>query len=225
MKKIVYLLLLLVSANGFAMGEDDPLLYMFKLDKFEARTADHGTPVEAVGDAWIGKDLNKLWFKTEAEYVDSAFEELEAQLLYSRAISAFWDVQVGWRRDIRPTPEKDWFALSLNGLAPYMFETDLSLFVDDGGLINLRLDTELEFMLTQRLILSPELEANIYSEATEAKKAGLTDLTTGLRLYYEIIREFAPYIGISKAFSYNDKQSQTHSEEDLQFVAGVKVWF
>lgn len=230
MKKIVFFFFTIASTQLFAMGNDDPLLFKVMVDKLEARTASHSTPVHMDADAWIGKDLNKLWFKTEVEHSDSRFEELEAQMLYSRAISAFWDVQLGWRRTIRPLPEEDWFALSLNGLAPYMFESDISLFVDKNGLVNLRLDTELEFMLTQRVVLSPELEANVVSEETETNNAGVTDLSIGLLLYYEFRREFAPYIGINQSFAFNEKHvhsgNDTHAEEDeLQFVAGVRVWF
>jgi copper resistance protein B len=182
-------------------------------------------------DAWIGYDLNKLWFKTEVERVDGETEEAELQMLYSRALAPFWDLQLGWRRDIRPEPHRDYLAIGFKGLAPYLFETDASLFLGEAGQFGARLDAEYEYLFTQRLILSPEIEVNLYSRDDEEVGigAGLSNMSLGLRLRYEIRREFAPYIGVNWTRQFGQTAVYARAEgsdpSDFQWVAGIRAWF
>jgi len=103
---------------------------------------------------------------------------------------------MGVRHDFKLEPKREWLAVGMNGIAPYMFKVDAALFVGKQGRSAMRLDAEYEYLFTQRLILVPELEANLYSkEDTELDvDKGLADLTLGLRLAYEIRREFTPYL-------------------------------
>ena len=179
----------------------------------------------------MGKDLNKLWIKTDGEYVDGRIEETEIQALYSRAIAPFWDLQAGWRRDIRPTPDRDWFAFGIKGLAPYYFDVDAALFVGENSRTAARLQVEYEFMLTQRLILVPEVEMNFYGKDDPAVGigSGLADTEVGLRLRYEIRREFAPYVGVNWSHLYGQTADYAREEgedtDDFRFVAGIRFWF
>ena len=233
MKKILSLLLmsLFFSVQVYAMGEDDPLLTMVNIEKLEIQDADEHDPVVLDAYGWIGKDLNKLWIKTEVERVQGETEEVELQLLYSRAIYAFWDVQLGWRRDIKPKPKRDWLAIGLQGLAPYYFETDMALFIGDDNRFAARIDAEYEYMFTQRLVLSPEVELNLYSkdDPETGTGKGLADMSAGLRLRYEFRREFAPYIGINWSKQFGDTADYTEAagEEisDTRLVIGVRAWF
>ena len=54
-------------------------------------------------------------------------------------------------------------------------------------------------------------------------------MDAGLRLRYEIRREFAPYIGVEWSRSYGDTADFARSEgedvQDTRFVAGVRFWF
>ena len=225
-------LLLGFTGSAFAMGvDDDPLIGMFKIDQLEVRDTDAGNVTAWNADAWLGKDLHKLWLKTEGEYHDGETEEAELQLLYSRALSPFWDVQTGWRRDFRPEPERDWFAFGIMGLAPYMFEVDLALFLGEGGQSSVRLDAEYEYLFTQRLILSPELETNLYGKEDPERGigAGLADVTAGLRLRYEIRREFAPYVGVQWTGLYGDTADLAEAAggdtSEAVWVAGIRAWF
>lgn len=174
-------------------------------------------------EAWIGYDLNKFWFKTEVEVEDGRIEEAEVQFLYSRAIAPFWDFQASWRRDIRLQPEQDYLVLKFKGLAPYLFDVDAGLFIGESGQVSARLDVEYEYLFTQKLILSPEIEMNIYSKDDEEVGigSGLSDMELGLRLRYEIKREFAPYIGVNwtKKFGQTAEFARDEGEEssDVQF--------
>ncbi len=224
-------MLLIPGVLAAAMGADDPLVYKVMIDKLELRSTDGPDPLVLEADAWVGYDLNKFWFKTEVERVDGETEEAEAQFLYSRAVAPFWDLQAGWRRDIKPEPERDYLAIGFKGLAPYLFEVDAGLFIGKSGQLGARLDAEYEYMFTQRLILSPEIEVNLYGkdDAEVGIGSGLSDMALGLRLRYEIRREFAPYIGVNwnKQFGQTADFARDEGEEssDVQFVAGIRAWF
>jgi len=210
--------------------EDDPVLTKFMLDQLEVHDADGSNPVTWEAEAWIGKDLNKLWLKTEGERVDGENEELEVQALYSRAIAPYWDLQVGVRKDFEPVG-REWGVVGLKGLAPYYFETDLALFVGDNGRTAARLEGEYELLLTQKTILTPEIEVNLYGkDDVEARVgSGLSDVTVGLRLRHEFKREFAPYIGVEWTKKFGDTADFAEADggevSDTQFVAGIRAWF
>lgn len=233
MKNIIALLFfLIIPSLAFSAGmDDDPLLTMLVVDQLEIRNNDGRDPLVWDAEGWIGKDLHKLWIKTEGEYVDSRVEEVELQALYSRAVAPFWDIQLGWRRNIRPTPNRDWLAFGVKGLAPYFFDIDAALFVGDAGRTSARLQVEYEIMLTQRLVLVPEIELNLYGKDDPATGigSGLSNIKAGLRLRYEIRREFAPYIGLNWTKLYGDTADFARAEEvdtdDIQFVFGIRAWF
>jgi len=233
MKKhiIIAVASLATSLPVAAMESDDPLLTMFKLDQFELRDADGGTPFVWEGYGWVGRDLNKLWIKTEGERVHGETEEAELQLLYGRAVHSYWDLQVGWRHDFRPEPTRDWLAIGAMGLAPYWFEVDAAVFLGNDGRTTARLNAEYELLFTQRLVLTPEIEVNLYGKDDPELGigSGLSDMELGLRLRYEIRREFAPYIGVNwvQKFGGTADFARDGGEptSDLQWVAGVRAWF
>jgi copper resistance protein B len=232
-KQLLMLACVLFASSSATAGgmEDDPLLFKLMVDQLEWRDADGGDLWAWEADAWIGKDLNKLWLKTEGERAGSETEGAEIQALYSRAVAPYWDLQIGWRHDLRPRPERDWLAVGFKGLAPYWFEVDATLFAGGNGQVAARLQGEYELMLTQRWVLSPELELNVHGKDDEETGvgSGLSDLELGLRLRYEIRREFAPYIGINweKKFGNTADFAEEGGEatDDLQFVVGIRAWF
>jgi len=223
--------LLLVPTFTQAAGKDDPVLAKVMIDQLEVRATDGPDPWVLDAQMWIGQDLNKLWLKTEVEQLDGQTEEAEVQALYSRAIASYWDLQVGWRHDIRPKPNRDWLAIGFEGLAPYWFEIDAAAFVGESGQLAARLEAEYEWMFTQRWVLSPEMEVNLHTKNDQqtGTGSGLSDLELGLRLRYEIRREFAPYIGVNwtKKFGNTADFARDEGEDssDVQIVAGVRVWF
>lgn len=232
MKKILYpLALLLLSSSAFAAMDDDPILAKVMIDQLELRDTDGSNPLVLDAQGWIGKDLQKLWMKTEIERVDGETEEAEIQALYSRAIAPYWDLQIGWRRDIRPKPDRDWLAVGLEGLAPYFFEVDAAAFIGESGRTAARIEAEYEWMFTQQWVLSPEIEMNFYrkDDPEVGIGSGLSDMEAGLRLRYKIRREFAPYIGVNwtKKFGQTADFARDEGEDtsDVQIVAGFRAWF
>jgi len=233
MKKLLIAFLCLpVSGNALASGRsDDPLLGKLMISQFEIRDADGPNPVVFEGQGWLGKDLHKFWVKADVEYVDSETEEAELQFLYSRALAPYWDFQVGLRHDERPQPTRDWLAIGFEGLAPYYFEIDAAAFIGEDGRTAVRLEGEYEILFTQKLILTPEFEVNFYGKDDPELGigSGLSDIEVGLRLRYEVRREFAPYIGINWIKKFGATADFVRDEcdktSDTQIVAGIRAWF
>jgi copper resistance protein B len=225
-------LALSVSWQAQAAMEDDPVLGTLFVQQLEQRQGGGDTPMVWSAQGWIGKDLNKFWFKTEGDYSNGAVEESEYQFLYSRAIAPYWDIQMGVRSNVFPTVQRNYLAFSLQGLAPYFFDTDVGLFYDpQTGQGALRLDSDYEMMFTQRLVLIPELEMNAYTQddATARLGAGLSDLALGLRLAYYFRREFAPYVGINWWQKFGTTANYATADgvatSGTQIVAGLRFWF
>jgi copper resistance protein B len=227
---VLTLALLTAGQTVFAGAKDDPLLTMVNIDQLEKRNGDED-PFVFEAQAWIGYDLDKMGLKTEAERVAGAYESLELQLLYSKAISPFWNIQFGARRDFKPEPERNWGVIGFQGVAPYYLEIDTALFIGESGRTALRLEVEYELMLTQRLVLIPEIELNFFGKTDEETESGsgLSNSEVGLRLAYEIRREFSPYIGVNWERKYGTTASfakdDGESTHDAQLVIGVSAWF
>ena len=83
----------------------------------------------------------------------------------------------------------------------------------------------------RRLILQPELGANLYGRRDPARGLGrgVTDVQFGLRLRYEVRREFAPYVGVQFVRRLGNTADLARAAGrpvfDRQFVAGLRFWF
>ena len=227
--------LLALSPLVQAVDKHEPAFSRVIVDEFEARDADEGTVAALEAAAWYGGDLNKLYLSTEGERLmdnGGETEGFETRVAWNRAFAPFWDWQLGARRDWQPDdPNRDWASFGVQGLAPYLFESEATLFVGEEGLTNLRLEAEYEILFTQKLILVPAVEANFYGKEDEELGIGegLTDIEAGLRLRYEIRREFAPYIGVNWERQFGDTAAKTRGAGDdvseTTLVAGVRFWF
>jgi copper resistance protein B len=222
---------LITPSSVNAAEGDDPLIATVIFDQFEMRDSNGDQPFVWEGQGWIGKDLNKLWIKTDGEIIDGDTEEAELQALYSRAIAPYWDFQIGARRDFQPTPTRDWAVIGFQGLAPYFFEINTAAFIGDSGRTALRLEAEYELLITQKLILTPDIEVNFYGQNDEETGvgSGLSDTELGLRLRYEFIREIAPYIGVSWTNKYGNtadfSRKNGSDTRDMQVLMGVRFWY
>lgn len=175
-------------------------------------------------DGWIGGDYNKLWIKSEGEITDGNTERMEFWGMYSRNVADFWDLQAGIRHD--PQPHSTSYAVfGIEGLAPYFFETEAHLFLSDEGDISARLRQENEFLLTQRLILQPYIEANLFAQDVPEQDvgAGLADAELGLQTRYEFTRKFAPYLDVhyERKFGETSAIAEDDGEDNDDFVASV----
>ncbi|WKE65346.1 copper resistance protein B [Gallaecimonas kandeliae] len=183
------------------------------------------------GQAWYGNSFDKAVLKAEGDWAKDKLEEARTELLWSHAVSGFWDAQLGARFDGGEGPERRWLALGFQGLAPYWFELDVTAYLGEQGRSALRLDADYELLLTQRLVLQPKIEANFYGkDDTERGIAkGLSDASAGIRLRYEFSRQFAPYVGFEWQGRFGKSASLARQEgqatREGRWLAGVRFWF
>ena len=202
------------------------------VDRAEVQIADGEETGVWDADAWYGGDTDKLWLKSEGEYAFDTddFEEAEAQLLWSHAISRYFDLQTGVRYDFEPEGLAH-AVLGFQGLAPYWFEIDGAVYLSEEGDLTADFEAEYDLRLTQRLILQPRIEAGFAAEDIPERElgAGLTDLTAGLRLRYEIRREVAPYIGVEYSNAFGGTadfiEATGGDPDETRFVIGIRSWY
>jgi copper resistance protein B len=220
------------STRAVAADMDSMVRTYFEMERLEFR-AQNGVDVYAWdAQGWVGGDTDKLWFKTEgAAPREGKVEEAEVQLLYSRMISDFFDLQAGLRHDVRPAPDRTYGVIGLKGMAPYFIETDAAAFVSEKGEVSARLKAATDFLLTQRLVLEPSGEVNLYGSdvAEYGIGKGVADVELGLRLRYEIRREFAPYVGINWHRKLGETAVRARADgegaEEFSLLAGLRFWF
>lgn len=200
-------------------------------DNFEAVRSNGENSLAYDAIAWFGRDYNRLVIKAEGEVANSKVQEARTEALWSRAFATFWDTQIGLRYDSGVGPDRKWLALGVQGLAPYWFEVDAAAYLGENGRTALRLGAEYEALITQRLILQPRIEANIYGKSDPGREIGkgLSDVTAGLRLRYEYSRQFAPYIGVEWSGLFGDTADLARAAgertRNTRYVAGVRFWF
>jgi copper resistance protein B len=219
-----------VSPAGHSV-HDSVLNYYLLADKLEWQDADDGSALAWDLSGWIGGDIDRLWIRSEGERVNGKTEDAEVQALWGHAISPWWDVVTGVRQDFKPDAPQTWAALGLQGMALYNFEAEATAFIGEGGQTAARLEGDYDILLTNRLILQPTAELNVYGKNDPQRGigSGLSNTEAGLRLRYEIRREFAPYIGVTwnrtygKTADYAADEGEDRSEARL--VVGVRLWF
>ena len=210
---------------------DNTIQSFVLFNRLEAFDADEGTGLEWEGQAWFGTDLNKVWLRSEGERAGSHTEAADLEVLYGRAIAPWWDVVAGVRHDFKPGDSQDFAAIGVIGLAPYKYEVEATAYIGESGQTAARLEAEYETLLTSRLILQPLVEFNFYGQNDERRGigSGLSTAEVGLRLRYEIRREFAPYIGVvhERAFGRTADFRRDEGEDvnDTRLVAGIRIWF
>ena len=206
---------------------------LISIDRLELQSGGGADAYVWEANAWVGGDLNKLWIKTEGEgEFEGSLDDAEVQALWSRAIGPWFDFQTGVRYDYRPSePDTSHLVLGVQGLAPYLFEVDVAGFVSDEGDFTARAEAEYDQRITQRLILQPRVELNMSAQDIPELDigSGLTSLDAGLRLRYEFVPEFAPYIGVEYQTDLGETRNITQTEggdpDRTVFLAGVKFWF
>jgi copper resistance protein B len=206
-------------------GETISKVMVDQLEYFTGHGAD-GYAWDA--EAWFGGDIQRLVLKTEGEG-ERDLHTAEVQALYSHAIGPYFDLQAGVRHDITPNPSRTYAVLGVEGLAPYWFEVHAHVFLSDKGDLFGRLGASYDQLVTQRLVIQPRAELNVAAQDAPGVAGGLTDLEVGVRLRYEIQREFAPYVGISYerkiAGTADLARAAGENVDGTRFVFGIRTWF
>lgn len=251
----LFLLLLLLLLLGRSVEADEPAypeypafdpnegiavdksIYSFVfIEKLEAVPLNADVPLSLEGSWRVGNSYNSLWLKLEGEGdIASREADGEAQLLYSRILTAFFDVQVGLGADVgfhdNDVQTRPLLVVGLEGLAPYLFELEPAIFVSIEGDVSARLEAWYDLLITQRLVLTPDVEVNVAAQEVSAWGigSGFNDLELGSRIRYEFVREFAPYIGINWVRKFAGTADFAEAAgvpvSEMRFVAGARVWW
>lgn len=181
---------------------------------------------------WYGGDIDRLWVKTEG---DSRFgetvESAEVQALWSRALDPWWNLQTGIRQDFGAGPDRTYAVVGVQGLAPYWFEMGGALFLSDKGDFTARIEAEYDQRLTQKLILQPAAELNFSAQDVPELGigSGLSTAELGLRLRYQFVPEFAPYVGVRYERAFGDtadfRRARDEKAGGWNFLIGIRSWF
>jgi copper resistance protein B len=203
---------------------------MFDLAEYQIRDGDDGFNWDV--EAWYGGDIHRLWLRSEGEGdFKRGVERAEIQALYSRAIGPYFNLQGGVRYDFRPNPSRVYAALGVEGLAPSFFELEGFVFLSDKGDVLLRAGGAYDQRITQRLILQPRAELNFALQDMPDIEvgSGLSEAELGLRLRYDITREFSPYVGVEYEESFGRtkdlRRVAGEKGQHWNLVIGVRTWF
>lgn len=183
-------------------------------------------------DAWFGGDIHRFAITSEGEgEIGGALEDAEVQALYRRAIGPWFNVEAGVRQDFPSGGRRTHAVIGIDGLAPYWFDVSAQAFLSTKGEVQARLEASYDQRITQRLILQPAVEVSLSAQDIPelAVGAGVSQVEAGLRLRYEIRREFAPYIGIHRERRLGDAARFARVEGErasgTSVVAGLRFWF
>jgi copper resistance protein B len=212
-------------------AHDKAVHYFVLFDQLEwqAGAGTDGLSIDTRG--WVGGDRDRLWFRAEGDGENGRVGEAQTHVLYGRQFSRWWDVVAGVRQDFRPGPAQTWAAFGVQGLAPYWFEVEATAYVGASSRTHARFEVEYELLLTDRLVLQPLVEAEIFgkSDPERGVGAGLSTTDAGFRLRYEFRREVAPYVGITWKNKWGKTAdfAEAAGEETggARFVTGLRLWF
>ena len=219
------------TSHGGHQVHDSAINTYFLADKLEWQNGDDASTLAWDLSGWIGGDIDRLWLRSEGERSNGKTEDAEIQALWGQAISPWWDVVSGVRQDFKPGAPQTWAAFGLQGMALYNFEAEATAFLGENGQSAVRLEGDYDILLTNRLILQPTAELNVYgkNDPQRGVGSGLSNTEAGLRLRYEIRREFAPYIGVTWNRTYGNTASYAREEgedrSEARLVLGVRMWF
>lgn len=210
---------------------DRAINYFVLFDQLEWQRSGDGQGANWDLKSWIGGDVNRLWIHSEGATDKSRLDEAEVHVTYGRAFARWWDVVVGVRQDVRPGPSQIWGVVGIQGLAPQWFEVQATLYVGESAATLARFELEYELLVTNRLVLQPLVELNLYGKEIPERGigAGLSSAETGLRLRYELRRELAPYVGLvwHRQFAGTAAFSRAANQDvgGWRLAAGLRTWF
>jgi copper resistance protein B len=202
------------------------------LEELEAGFDDDGETYSWHAQGWYGGDIHRFWWKSEGEGgFENELEDAELQLLYSRAITPYFDLQAGVRQSYLEGKNRTDLVFGVQGLAPYWFEVGAAAFISSEGDVTARAEAEYDLRLTQKLILQPSAELNLAAQDIPDLdlSAGFTSAEVGLRLRYEFSRRFAPYVGVEWTSALGQTRDIRHAlgehTQSTRALIGVRALF
>lgn len=202
-----------------------------RADQLEGFAAGDDSGLRWKGSASWGDTLDRVGLASEGDRAQDAAPELDTRLYWSHAVSPFWNAVLALRETNAEGEARSWAGIGLQGLAPFRIETGVALYAGAGGQAELRVDLQHELLLTNRLILQPQLELNAFGrdDAMRGEGAGLAETRAGLRLRYELSRQFAPYLGVewtqACGATRDLRDAVGERAHEARTVAGLRFWY
>lgn len=219
------------TPHGTHDSLDDAVHNYLLINRLEVWDDSPGTGFAWEARGWTGTDTNRLWLRTEGSRVAGSTEAADVEALYGHSIAPWWDLVIGIRHDYRPGDPETFGAIGIQGTAPQWIELAATAYAGKNNQLAARIEIEHQLLFTNHLMLQPRIEANLHgkTDATRGVGAGLSTAEAGLRLRYEITRQFAPYFGVSweRAFGKTADLRLLAGENrsDVRAMAGLRLWF
>ena len=200
------------------------------VDQFEAVTGNRASGGAWDVQAWYGGPFDRAWLRSEGDVRKGRLESASVEALWSHSYHPFWGSQLGLRHDLGEGPDRTWLAFGVQGTTPYWYGVEATAYAGESGRTAARLKASSDLRFTQKLVLRPEVEANLYGRSDTARGlgSGLSTLQTELRMRYEIRREFAPYVGVALNRAFGEtarlRRAASGKNDEVQFVLGLRVW-
>ena len=211
---------------------DNPVFGFLFFDRLEERFEDRYDKLLWDVTGTYGPKKNQVFIESEGTYNTDKGADANSrnEILYGHLVDSFWFGQVGYRRDFVPKKDdREFLVVSAQGMTPFQFEIDAAAYLADGGQVSGIFEAEYTFLLSQRTMLIPRFETEISSEKVKEYNigAGIGGYELGFRLAHQIVREFAPYVGVSwekKLFETADllEDAGEDTSEGL-FLVGVRM--
>ena len=181
--------------------------------------------------SWIGGDRNRLWIRTEGEAVDGVLDTAEAQLLFGRSFSRWWEVVAGVRFDARPTPvahlaggRRPGPGAAVPRRASDRVCRPVRPHRGAGSKSSMTCSSRSDSCCSR----SSSSASPARTIRTAASAPGSAPARSGFRVRYEFRREIAPYAGVvwhRKLFGTGDSARERGGDAGgWHVVAGLRWW-
>ena len=217
-----------LAACGKAGAEmnADPMIVGLDVHRLEWRA-------DAKDVSWdIGLSANRdraQWhLASEGEREDGHTADHTLQLYFARPVLPYWNATAGWQTDTDPGDTRHWFAVGIEGLAPYYVEVGARLMAGSKG-VRAQIEFEHEARLSLRWSLTSRLEWDWHSRAirTAAIGEGTRDLEGGLDLRYAVTPQLSFYGGWHYERAFRESRRLLRAAGDhtteSQLVLGISA--
>ena len=179
-----------------------------------------------------GTDDSKFWLRSQGlkNSQESIDPESSVEALWWHSKGAYWGTLVGVRQDIGKGATT-LLAGGIEGFAPYWFDMQLTAYVGTDGRLAARAKVSYEILVTNRLIVTPQFETNLYSKRSIDREqgSGFSNVELSTRMRYEVSRKFAPYVGYvwerSLGGTADFRRARGDEAGEHRFLVGLRMWW
>ena len=216
------------------MGMDDRAPFgKVMLDRLEWRDADSVRPMSGKPRPGTAVTSTRCGSQTEGEHVDGSAGDARVEVALGPDPHRLVEHARRRARGFRRGPDARLVSVRRRRARAGILRTGSDgISSATAGARRCACRRDYDLLLTQRLVLQPEARAELLWQATipsGSSARDLSDLELGLRLRYEIRREFAPYLGVSWSKRFGDSadlaQAAGVDSDEVAWVAGIRAWF